>query len=405
MAHGLTPAETHTQYIFLLAESVQSIIVAVHASVIISALAGALLGGLGGALSSLLPHPVKPAPQAGLAVHIMALAAASFSLTQVVTVYPVLKQVTQNAVVELELPLPYSTSTIFDFPLAVALLWWLFWLWMSWRTFKFAPTSQRCAGFSTLGLSLLGWMAVLPLILLGDRQFVVNLLVNSSCGMVVFLLPLILLQTQQWSKYPGWLVGVLGVVGYLLVIALILGLAALIRRRLPGRVRQFFQRWSEAHLMAWIVLGITLLTGLLIILLSDPALWRKPLFSGGMVAGLGLALLGVRAARAVQPTEEPVLKVGDILTTSGLGTLCANMAVAVTSLAPIALTQFPIGTLTYLLPEPAPPVGGFSDVQQMAKSFMENTLLLTGSLVVVLPLLAGLMSVLLWGLWRRVTRR
>lgn len=383
LAHGLTPAKNMGQYILLLAESVQSITLAAHVSMVASALAGALLGGLGGMLSRLLPRSFHPAKPVGPAVHLMALAAASFNLIEVIVVYFILPKSVQNALDEYALSLPYPTSLIFSLPTGVALLWWLFWLGMAGGMGKWTPSSQRFTGFKALGWSVLGWLiAPSPFIL--ARISVAGGLPNMAAALLVLLI----------------MVGV-----PLLIIVLAVWLAGRVSPGFRARVRGFLQRAGEARLMSGMALGIAALTAVLA-LASIPDAWRQPWFSGGMVLGLVLALWGVWAARAApSPVEEAALRTGDLFATSGLGALCANLTLMLTTLAPLAMAQIPIGMLIYLAPERPSPAGEFSSVLEVAESFMGLVPVQACLFVLVLPLLTGLVSVLLRWLWGWVMQR
>ncbi len=368
-AHGLVPAANETAFVLLVAESVQSIILWVHASMALTALVGILFGALGGALGGLGARRAAPDVAFGLRLSGAMTLLSGLALVVMIVVYDLLVSTLQRTVEKANLTFPYPANWIFDAPVALFLLWWLLWVVLTWAFVRQAPAAAPVGFFSSL--IFLGFP--IPMFVAGLTQAP---LATSPISLLQFL------------------------VAGLLFLAVGLGFTLLI----PRRVWDFFRRQGEPRLMAWSLLGLNGLLFLAAFNAGPGEGWRRPWLTLGLLIGVLFALDSVRRTRpAEEPLEAPpALTASHLFRTAFSAHLLVNLTLALTTLAPLALVMLLIVAIKYLIPDASLTETG--NWVEIASTYLSITPVLMGRLIFIGTPAASLTSLLIWTLWQKMSQ-
>ncbi|RME88241.1 MAG: hypothetical protein D6770_07485 [Anaerolineae bacterium] len=361
LTHGMRPAESDAQYIALLAESVQGVMVFVHASIALSALVGILLGGLGGLLAGAHGRRAEPQPHFWLAVTLVNVLMAGVNLVVFIAVYLPLQQTLQSAAEEQSITLPFPPSLLFDLPVGINWLWLLFWQIVAWRLLPKVGAARRMNGLKAALFSAIGAIFL-------------------AVGLVGFFRTKSLLWLFVWLL--AFLLGVL--------------FARLTANHFPGRLKTFLQRQGEARLAGWAILAFSVLIWLMLGVRRSEHAWLTP----GLLAGVILSVAGVRSVRhAVPPMEEPSLRSGAIGWAAFLAWLPASLFGVLCSIAPLALVLLVITMIPSLLPG-ASPEPTENSVGMMMVMYQSMIHVFGISLTFLFPLATSLLAALFYALFR-----
>ncbi|RMF39737.1 MAG: hypothetical protein D6755_14060, partial [Anaerolineae bacterium] len=160
LMHGMKPTASEAQFTTLLAESVLGISVFIHASIGLSALAGMLLGGLGGLLVGAHGRRAEAQPQFWLGVTLLNLLLAGLNLVVFSVIYVLLPQALQSAAEEASASLPFSPALVVELPLAVNLLWLLFWQVVAWQLLPKVGAARHMNGLKAALFGVLGGVLI-----------------------------------------------------------------------------------------------------------------------------------------------------------------------------------------------------------------------------------------------------
>lgn len=378
LAHGLVEAGSESLFIHLLTESVQSIIVWIHTSMAAAGVLGALVGGLGGWLGGLLAGKRlatrSPGRDAAFSLRLSAIMTLSASLNLLVTiaVYDTLPSQIENSMHRTGEALSFQSGLIFALPVGISLVWWLFWVGMTWHGLRRLSAGVRVDLFPALVVTTGGtvyWLATLPL---GD----------------VFSL----------SAFDPIRTIMLIIVELVLLTAILLFAGILVRALLPQRMRDFLARQGSARLIAWMLTGVTLLTLLFILTVRREA-W---LSLGGLV-GLLLGIDTLRRTYAAPLLQEQSITTPDLFGSAFSASFLTFLTVALTSAAPLALVMLPVTMLPYLLPGSASPETSIS-LAQVLRNYLQITQTFSRYLLVVGTLITPVTGTMLWKLWQMTGR-
>lgn len=375
-AHGLVPEANETAFVLLISESVQSIILWVHASMALTALAGILFGALGGALGGLGARRAMPDVLFGLRLSGAMTLLSGLALMVMITVYDLLVSSLQGAVEKANVTLPYLVHWMFDAPVALSLLWWLPWVALTWAFLRQASAATPIGFFSSLAFWAIGAVMGLPIAMLVGGLTQTDLTISPSISLLQFL------------------------VAGLLFLAVGLALMLFV----PQRVRDFFRRQGELRLIAWSFLGLNGLLFLSAFNAGPGEGWRHPWLTLGLLAGVALGLDSVRRARPAEESVEapPALTASRLLGTAFSAHLLTNLTLALTALAPLALVMLPISAIKYVMPDASPTEAG--DWLNIISTYLAVVPVVIGTLIFVGTPVASLTSLLMWALWQKITQ-
>lgn len=374
LAHGLVPEADEITFVFLLVESVQSIILWVHASMALTALAGMLLGALGGALGGLLgARRANPDLPFALRVSGAMTLLSSLALMVMIAVYSLLPTILQRSAEEGNFSLPFSVNLMFDAPVALSLLWWLLWTVLTWMSLRQLPAGTPIGFFSSLAFSAVGIVMGLPIAMLVGG-FAHTSLARSPAASLAWILVAALL---------------------FLIVGLTLTLFV------PQRRRDFFKRQGERRLMAWSLLGWNGLLFLAAFNAGPGEGWPRPWLTFGLLAGV---LFGLDAVRRTPPAEDsaeapPALTASRLFGTAFSAHLLTNLTLALTSLAPLALVMLPIVAIQYIMPDSTE----MGDWISVVSDYLVVTPTTMGAAILIGTPAASLMSLLMWTIWRKIS--
>ncbi|MDW8279537.1 MAG: hypothetical protein RMJ85_16100 [Anaerolineales bacterium] len=382
LAHGLAPAENEARFVALIADSVWSIVVWVNASIAFSALVGIVTGGFGGLLGGLLfgkrslARRSSPDPAFSLRLSALMTLSASLAMVVTVTVYPLLLSSTQNAVTQNAASLPGRPALIFETPVAIGLLWWLFWVAMTWNALRRTPPGMRVGGSAGLagfvcGATYLGvWWSVL----------------GGPFG-------------GRLSGFADWAIAIL-LTAVLTLFFLLTGL--IIQKIVPAGIRAFLRRQGSPRRIAWMLLGLSLLTFLSVFGAHPEDGWHTLWLPGGLLFGVLLGLDALRRTRPLESGEEPLSETPNPLGTVFAVSFLTQLALLLTSAAPLALVLLPIVMIAYLQPGGAAPEPAKSLADIIAE-YVAVPLALSVYLLTLGTVFISLTSAGLRWVWRQVT--
>lgn len=376
IAHGPVPAESETAFHHLLAESVLGTVLAVHVSTALSGIAGAVIGGLGGVLGSLMTRPSAPDAAFSLRLSGAMLLVSGLHLWIIIVVFATIAQLTQNLVESASFVLSSPTEWMFSAPVAIVLVWWLFWAAMSWISLRQMSAGERCGLFQSLAFVVGGWVTGLAL--------------TPMSGV---LIPGVMQSMQGLPHVSSLLCWAF------LAVPLLLGIGWLVVRFFPKRARDFLKHQGEQCLIACYLLVVTLLTFLLSLIAAPDKCWRNPWLTAGLLIGVLLALDAVRRARpAVPVTGEPALNILRLSGTALSVHFLTNLTLSLTMLAPLALVMLPVTFIPYVQPGDFP-ARATSSSAEIARAYLTVATVVGRRILFNWTLAATIMSILLWALW------
>ncbi|HXF68586.1 MAG TPA: hypothetical protein VNK89_02165 [Thermoflexus sp.] len=393
LAHGLVPAESETAMLALLSESTLSIVVWICGSIALSAVTGMLLGALGGILGSLGARPSPPDFRFNLCVSGAMIPFSGAALIGMLPIYAALASVMEKSVREAGLTLPMPPSLVFDAPLAIYLIWYLFWAMLAWTSLRHLSGKLSVGLFHRLAFAVWGAVVGSPLAWLAGAMFAGKL--RPSLFIFLFIL-----------AFSSVLIFVLlllaGIISRISVI-----LRPLFRPLFPQmKSRGIFQRLGELRLLAWFSLVWALIM-LIVSWLLLPGEWRMQRATWlalGLLLGVLLGLDSVRIARTLDPIEESTptpLNALRLLETVFPIHLLYGLTSILSLLAPIALITFLVPALPYIEPDATPQQAG--DLVRLIQTALETTWAFVFGTFMWVPA-ASLASLLLWRIWSQLDK-